>query len=95
MSADLLPHPATVAVPAGAPMLNALTIDVEDYFHVSGFEGCVSRSQWDGFPSRVADNTYRLLDILAAAGVRGYVLRPRLGGGTAARSGQRHPRGRP
>ena len=35
--------------------LNALTIDVEDYYHVSGFEGCVSRSQWDGFPSRVED----------------------------------------
>jgi polysaccharide deacetylase family protein (PEP-CTERM system associated) len=67
MSADLLPYPATVA---GAP-LNALTIDVEDYFHVSGFEDCVDRSQWDDYPSRVTDNTYRLLDILAKAGVHG------------------------
>ena len=72
MSADLLPHPATVAVPPnGATTLNALTIDVEDYFHVSGFEGCVDRSRWDDFPSRVADNTHRIMDVLAAAGVQG------------------------
>ncbi len=30
----------------------------------------MSRSQWDDFPLRVADNTHRLLDLLAAAGVR-------------------------
>jgi polysaccharide deacetylase family protein (PEP-CTERM system associated) len=66
MSADLLPHPTT-----DATTLNALTVDVEDYFHVSGFEGCVDRSRWDNYPSRVADNTYRLLEILATADVRG------------------------
>ena len=70
MPADLLLHPAAVPVLPGGATLNALTIDVEDYFHVSGFEGCVSRSQWDDFPLRVADNTHRLLDLLAAAGVR-------------------------
>ena len=51
-------------------MLNALTIDVEDYFHVSGFDGCVSRSQWDDFASRVEDSTRRILDRLAEAGVQ-------------------------
>lgn len=72
MPADLLLHPAAVLVPpADGATLNALTIDVEDYFHVSGFEGCVTRSQWDDFPLRVADNTHRLLDILATADVRG------------------------
>lgn len=71
MSADLLLHPAAVPVAAGdGRTLNALTIDVEDYFHVSGFDRCVSRAQWDDFPLRVADNTHRLLDILAAAQVR-------------------------
>jgi polysaccharide deacetylase family protein (PEP-CTERM system associated) len=54
----------------GQPMLNALTIDVEDYFHVTGFEGCVSRSQWDDFAPRVGGTTRRLLDHLAAAGAR-------------------------
>ena len=67
MSADLLLIPPPSPFAGEGVMLNALTIDVEDYFHVSGFEGCVSRSQWDDFPLRVADNTYRLLDILAAA----------------------------
>lgn len=46
-------------------VVNALTFDVEDYFHVSAFERNVSRKQWDTFPSRVEDNTRRLLDILA------------------------------
>jgi polysaccharide deacetylase family protein (PEP-CTERM system associated) len=51
-------------------LLNAMTIDVEDYYHVSGFEGRVDRARWDEFPSRVGPNTRRLLDLLAAAGVR-------------------------
>jgi polysaccharide deacetylase family protein (PEP-CTERM system associated) len=53
------------------PLLNALTIDVEDYFHVSGFDHCVSRRQWDDFPSRVSSSTLRVLDRLTEAGVRG------------------------
>src|SRR5262249_5627565 len=59
------------APPAPPRRLNALTIDVEDYFHVSAFEGIVSREQWDGFESRVAANTQRLLEVLAEANVRG------------------------
>ena len=51
-------------------LLNALTIDVEDYYHVSGFEGRVDRARWDELPARVGPNTRRLLDLLAAAGVR-------------------------
>src|SRR5207302_10968961 len=62
--------------------LNALTVDVEDYYHVSGFEGCVARSQWHRFESRVDRSTRRLLDRLDEAGVRatffvlGWVARP-------------------
>lgn len=51
-------------------MINALSIDVEDYFQVSAFEGCVSRSQWDSFPLRVESNTSRILDILDEFGVK-------------------------
>lgn len=47
-------------------MLNACTIDVEDYFQVSAFEPVVERSQWDRFPARVEANTRVILDILAA-----------------------------
>ncbi len=45
-------------------MMNAITIDVEDYYQVSAFETVVQRAEWDHFESRVERNTYRLLDIL-------------------------------
>ncbi len=45
-------------------MLNALTIDVEDYFHVSAFEDCISPAEWDDCQLRVADNTLRILGLL-------------------------------
>jgi polysaccharide deacetylase family protein (PEP-CTERM system associated) len=46
-----------------AAIINAMSIDVEDYFHVSVFDGIVPRSQWDSMESRVVRNTERLLDI--------------------------------
>jgi polysaccharide deacetylase family protein (PEP-CTERM system associated) len=52
-------------------ILNALTIDVEDYFHVSVFDGVVPRSEWDRLESRVCRNTDRLLALFAQHGVRG------------------------
>jgi polysaccharide deacetylase family protein (PEP-CTERM system associated) len=66
-AAVLSPRPGTAD--RGAT-LNALTIDVEDYYHVSGFNTCVSRRQWDSFTPRVVASTQRILDRLAEAGVR-------------------------
>jgi polysaccharide deacetylase family protein (PEP-CTERM system associated) len=60
----------TAAAPAGRPLLNALTIDVEDYYHVSNLEGCAPRDRWEQLESRVGPSTLRLLDLLAEAGVR-------------------------
>lgn len=51
--------------------LNAMTVDVEDYFHVSVFERTVARSSWDSMESRVRANTTRLLDLFEEHGVRG------------------------
>ncbi|RNC67218.1 MAG: DUF3473 domain-containing protein [Desulfuromonadales bacterium] len=45
-------------------MVNALTIDVEDYFQVNAFAGVVKREAWASYPLRVAANTCRILDIL-------------------------------
>ncbi|GFO53862.1 hypothetical protein GMSM_08690 [Geomonas sp. Red276] len=45
-------------------MLNALTIDVEDYFQVTAFERALTKEDWDHMPPRVSENTRRLLDIL-------------------------------
>ena len=50
------------------PILNALTVDVEDYFQVSAFAGCVARSEWDTLESRVCRNTERLLELFEQAG---------------------------
>ena len=41
----------------GPLLTNALTVDVEDYFHVSAFDEVVSRERWDDFEARVAPNT--------------------------------------
>lgn len=54
-----------------SPILNALTVDVEDYFHVSAFERCVPRADWDRYPTRVVANTQRMLRHLERAGVHG------------------------
>jgi polysaccharide deacetylase family protein (PEP-CTERM system associated) len=52
-------------------VLNAMTVDVEDYYHVSSFDHAVARSTWNSMESRVCGNTRRLLDIFDAYGVRG------------------------
>jgi polysaccharide deacetylase family protein (PEP-CTERM system associated) len=49
---------------------NAMTIDVEDYFHVSVFDGLVPRHAWEGMESRVCGNTERLLEIFDEANVQ-------------------------
>jgi polysaccharide deacetylase family protein (PEP-CTERM system associated) len=48
-------------------MLNALTIDVEDYYQVSAFEKDVARTDWDRYESRVVANTQRVLRSLDEA----------------------------
>jgi polysaccharide deacetylase family protein (PEP-CTERM system associated) len=64
----LNPPPAPRA--AGSPVVNAMSVDVEDYFHVSAFQGTVGREQWPHLESRVERNTERLLAMFDDAGVR-------------------------
>jgi polysaccharide deacetylase family protein (PEP-CTERM system associated) len=52
--------------PRKSVVINAMTIDVEDYFHVSVFDGVVPRHLWEGFESRVCANTERLLQLFDA-----------------------------
>lgn len=49
-------------------MTNALTVDVEDYFHVTAFASVIRPEHWDNYPGRVARNTHRLLELLAERG---------------------------
>ncbi len=45
--------------------VNALTIDVEDYFQVSAFAPFIERHSWDGIPCRAEANVERILALLA------------------------------
>lgn len=54
---------------SSTPATNAMTIDVEDYFHVSNFEHVVDRASWASRESRVEANTDRLLATFGRAGV--------------------------
>ena len=49
---------------------NGLSVDVEDYYHVEAFADRITPAMWPGFPSRVADSTRRLLDILDRFGAK-------------------------
>ena len=65
-NADVLPLPAAT----DARPLNALTVDVEDYYHVSAFEAIAPRERWHEFESRIVGSTGRLLDLLERASVK-------------------------
>ncbi|MBN1503733.1 MAG: DUF3473 domain-containing protein [Candidatus Eisenbacteria bacterium] len=52
-------------------VINAFSVDVEDYFQVRSFESLIPYSSWGSYELRVGENTRRLLDLLAAHGVRG------------------------
>jgi len=51
-------------------MYNALSIDVEDYYMVSGFADIVKFEAWHRYESRVERNTLNILDILDEYGVK-------------------------
>ncbi len=51
-------------------MVNAMTVDVEDYFQVSAFEGLIDRADWGRLPCRVEQNTDRILELFDGHDVR-------------------------
>jgi len=63
---------------------NAMTVDVEDYFQVQAFAGCVARADWDGYATRVEANVDRILRQFADAGVHATFF-------TLGWIGERHP----
>jgi polysaccharide deacetylase family protein (PEP-CTERM system associated) len=46
-------------------VINAMTVDVEDYFHVAAFANDIARSDWDRMEYRAEANTQRLLRLFA------------------------------
>ncbi len=71
------PSPAAVSSTAVAPPgegtanpVNAMSVDVEDYFQVSAFEGHIRREDWARLPCRVEANVDRILALFDAHGIR-------------------------
>jgi len=56
--------------PAAGQVVNALTFDIEDYFHAAALEHAFGGAAWESLPSRVEANTRRLMDLLDESGVK-------------------------
>jgi polysaccharide deacetylase family protein (PEP-CTERM system associated) len=56
--------------PVNSPIVNGLSVDVEDWFQVGAFEGVIDRGSWDGLSDRVERNCALILDMFAAADVK-------------------------
>ena len=48
-----------------------MTVDVEEYFMVEAFSGTVRLDSWDSWPSRVVNNTEKILDLFDRYAVKG------------------------
>jgi polysaccharide deacetylase family protein (PEP-CTERM system associated) len=51
-------------------IMNAMSVDVEDYFHVAALSEVIARDDWESMNSRVDASTRRLLDVFDAAGTK-------------------------
>jgi polysaccharide deacetylase family protein (PEP-CTERM system associated) len=80
MDSGLLERPDTDAViatwrnrPAAktGSSLNALTVDVEDYFQVEAFSRVIDPASWPSRECRIEASVHRILDRFAAVGARG------------------------
>ncbi len=49
---------------------HAMTVDVEDYYHVAAFNKAIDPNDWDKWPSRVEANTHRLLQLFSDADIK-------------------------
>jgi polysaccharide deacetylase family protein (PEP-CTERM system associated) len=49
---------------------HAMTVDVEDYFHVAAFNKVIKQEEWDQWPCRVEANTHKLLQLFADANIK-------------------------
>ena len=63
--------PPRMIAPGISPTRHFFTVDVEEYFQVSAFDGVLSRDTWPEMPSRVSESVGIVLDLLARRGVQG------------------------
>lgn len=62
---------ASVETPVvNAPVLNAMSVDIEDWFQVGAFENTIRRADWDGLEHRVEANSDAVIALFGACGVK-------------------------
>lgn len=49
---------------------HAMTVDVEDYFHVAAFNNVINPDEWEQWPCRVEANTEKLLRLFADSNIK-------------------------
>ncbi|MES2675320.1 MAG: XrtA system polysaccharide deacetylase [Pseudomonadota bacterium] len=49
---------------------HAMTVDVEDYFHVAAFNKAINPADWDKWPTRVEANTHKLLQLFTDKNIK-------------------------
>jgi len=59
-----------LAHPVPAPVINGLSVDVEDWFQVGAFENVIKRDQWASLDDRVERNVRAILELFDAAGAK-------------------------
>ena len=64
------PRPTADVADVGVQVVNAMSVDVEDYFQVTAFARIAPRCRWESFESRVCGTTDRLLALFGDADVR-------------------------
>lgn len=66
---DARPEPFQQAGKADA-LLNAMSVDIEDWFQVGAFETVINRSNWDSLEHRVERNTDAVLSLFAETEIK-------------------------
>ncbi len=59
-----------MVAPPHPPIVNGLSVDVEDWFQVGAFENVIDRDSWDSLSDRVERNVEAILELFARCDVR-------------------------
>lgn len=51
-------------------MLNALTIDLEDWYHICGLTPPIKFEDWPNYETRIVENTKKILEILSTKNIK-------------------------
>ena len=51
-------------------MINGLTVDLEDWYHICGVDAYSDPKQWDSYESRILKNTDKILSLFRTYGIK-------------------------